>query len=147
MFLQYWSVLNSNTAFYTLTVRNKKGRFGGRGSKKIKQKEAVFPTTSSFFEVAGSRSSSSSSSDINVSSSHLGAEDASQTFAHLRQWESTSIIVPFFSSWADLVYLHFKYFGFFFGSSWIPDGCRCWTRLSHEFQTGHLVTLHHSVQY
>lgn len=109
-----------------------------REQENKKQKEAVFPTTSSFLDVAGSRSSSSS--DINVSSSHSHlSEDASQTFAHLRQWESTSIIVPFLSSWADLVHLHFKILWILFWYlmdtrwvqmlnktiKWVPDRTPC----------------------
>lgn len=82
MFLQYWSIFfNSNTASYTLTVRNKNV---WRKKERPETNEAVFPTTNNFFDVAGSRSSSSSS-NINISSSHVGAEDDSQTFAHLRQ--------------------------------------------------------------
>lgn len=105
----------SINSFILLTVRNKKGQFGARGTKK---KRLFFPTTSSFFNVAGS---------IIIihhlfSLQPMGAEDVSQPFAHLRQWESTSIIVPLFSSWADLVNLHLKILWIHFW--WIPHGRR-----------------------
>lgn len=87
MFLQYWSVKfkYSINSFIFLTVRNKNGRFGGRGSNKNKTTEAVFQTKSSFFDVAGSRSLSF---NINISFSHYSqweSEDFSHIFAHLRQ--------------------------------------------------------------
>lgn len=141
LFLNVFTILVSFKFKYSILYFNcqkqERAVWRKREQENKKQKEAVFPTTSSFFDVAGSRSSSSS--DINVSSSHSGAEDASQTFAHLRQWESTSIIVPFLSSWANLVHLHFKILWILFWYlmdtrwvqmlnktiKWVPDKTPC----------------------
>lgn len=61
----------------------------------------------------------------------MGAQDASQTFAHLRQWESTSIIVPLFSSWADLVNLHLKVLWILF---LVPHGSHMGADADQDYQ-------------
>lgn len=103
----------------------------------MRKEEAVCPTTSSFFDIAGSIIIIRRRHLI-ISLQPMGAEDISQPFAHLRQWESTSIIVPLFSSEAELDNLHLKILWIPFW--WVPHGQRIWTRRSN-------VGLHHSIQY